>query len=135
MLFREFNRYTDKQSLLKLHLSTVRPHLEYASSVWDPHLKKDIEAIERVPKFGLKVCLEDWNSSYSNLPKHCTLASRRHQFIEARGGWQLGSRPGPPPGGLAVNSNFYLTHQLPEEFLHIYLTSIISATLSQPFGS
>jgi len=34
--------HADTPSLLKLYLTTVRPHLEYASSVWDPYLKKDI---------------------------------------------------------------------------------------------
>jgi len=41
---------------LKLYLTTLWLHLEYASFVWDPYLKKDTEAIERVQKFGLKVC-------------------------------------------------------------------------------
>ena len=42
------------QHFLKLYLTTVRPQLEYASSVWDPYLKEDIETIERVQKFGLR---------------------------------------------------------------------------------
>ena len=61
----------------------VWPHLEYASSVWDPYLKKDIEAIEHVQKFGLKVCLKDWHSSYDNLLNIANiplLASRRQQL-------------------------------------------------------
>ena len=67
MLFRKFYCHTDSHSLLKLYLSTVRPHLEYASSVWDPYLKKNIEAIEHVQKFALKVCLKDWHSDYDTL--------------------------------------------------------------------
>jgi len=55
----------DTPSLMKLYLTTVRPHLEYASSVWDPYLEKDIEAIERVQKFGLKVCPKNWHCSYA----------------------------------------------------------------------
>ena len=54
MLFWKFYCHIDSHSLLKLYLSTVRPHLEYASSVWDPYLKKNIEAIEHVQKFALK---------------------------------------------------------------------------------
>ena len=83
MLYRKLYCYADTPSLLKLYLTTVRPHLEYASSVWDPYLKKDIEAIERVQKFGLKVCLKNWHCSYDNLLNIAnipTLASRRQQL-------------------------------------------------------
>ena len=31
-------------------------HLEYASQVWDPHLIKDIHALESLQKFALRVC-------------------------------------------------------------------------------
>jgi len=54
-----------------------------ASLVWDPYLKKDIEAIECVQKFGLKVYLKDWHCSYDNLLNVAnipTLASRRQQL-------------------------------------------------------
>ena len=54
-------------TILKLYLSTVHPHLEYASSVWDPYLKKNIDAIEHVQKFALKVCQKDWHSDYDTL--------------------------------------------------------------------
>ena len=67
MLFRKFYCHIDSHSLLKLYLSTVCPHLEYASSVWDPYLKKNIEAIEHVQKFALKVCQKDWHSDYVTL--------------------------------------------------------------------
>ena len=54
--------------------------LPTTTSVWDPHLKKDIERLEGVQKFGLKVSLKQWRCGYedllqlANLP---TLASRR----------------------------------------------------------
>jgi hypothetical protein len=32
------------------YLAPVRPHLEYASSVWDPHLQKHIQQIEMVQR-------------------------------------------------------------------------------------
>jgi hypothetical protein len=32
------------------YISLVRPHLEYASSVWDPHLQKHIDGIEMVQR-------------------------------------------------------------------------------------
>jgi len=83
MIYCKLYCYSDTPSFLKLYLTTVRPHLEYASSVWDPYLKKDIEAIERVHKFGLKVCLKDWHCSYDNLLNIANipiLAYRRQQL-------------------------------------------------------
>ena len=44
-------------SYVCIYQSLIRPHLEYACSVWDPHLKKDIERLEGVQKFGMKVSL------------------------------------------------------------------------------
>ena len=35
---------------IKLYVSLVRPHLEYAVSVWKPRLRRDIDALERVQK-------------------------------------------------------------------------------------
>ena len=80
MLFRKFYCHTDSHSLLKLYLSTVCPHMEYASSVWDPYLKKNIDAIEHVQKFALKVCQKDWHSDYDTLLNSANvppLAARR----------------------------------------------------------
>ena len=83
MLYHKLCCYADTSSLFIIYLTTVQPHLEYASSVWDPYLKKDIEAIEHVQKFGLKVYLKDWHFSYDNLLNIAnipTLASRKQQL-------------------------------------------------------
>ena len=38
----------------RLHrTSFIRPHLDYASIVWNPHLKGEIESLENVQKFAL----------------------------------------------------------------------------------
>ena len=50
LIFRNFVR-KDPAFLKKCYLSYVRPILEYCSPVWSPHLKKDIEALERVQKY------------------------------------------------------------------------------------
>ena len=34
-----------------LYIAYIRPHLEHACQVWDPHLIKDIHALESVQKF------------------------------------------------------------------------------------
>ena len=41
LLYRRFYKNTSNKALLQLYISLVRPHLEYASPVWNPCLKKD----------------------------------------------------------------------------------------------
>jgi len=43
MIYRCFSEYSNPDTLLHMYESMVRPHLEYASQVWDPHLQKDRE--------------------------------------------------------------------------------------------
>ena len=62
LIFRTFT-CIDKDIFLNLFKSLVRPHLEYASTVWCPVFKKDRVAIENVQ--GLATKLE---SNISHLP-------------------------------------------------------------------
>ena len=43
------------------YLGLIRPKLEYASSVWDPHLSKDIQAIERVQRIAARWVKSNYN--------------------------------------------------------------------------
>ena len=67
ILYRSFYSHSTPGTMLKLHSSFIQPHLEYATAVWDPFLRKDIELLEGVQKFGLKVCTKSWNCSYEEL--------------------------------------------------------------------
>ena len=48
MIYRRFYLHSDTHTLLKLYLTIIRPHLEYASPMWDPYHKIDIEVMESV---------------------------------------------------------------------------------------
>ena len=79
-LIRRSFTFLDCASFTKLYCAMVRPHLEYAQSIWSPHLLKDIDAIENVQIRATKLVDGLSNLSYSerlrklNLP---TLVYRR----------------------------------------------------------
>lgn len=70
----------DAKMFKSLYIALARPHLEYANQVWNPHLKKDIEAIENVQRRATKLLPQMKELSYEerlrvlNLP---TLTYRR----------------------------------------------------------
>ena len=77
MIYRKFYRHSNSVTLLKLYLNIIRPNLEYASSVWDPSHRLEIDALENVQKFGLWMCLKSWNESYDGLLKAAKIPSLR----------------------------------------------------------
>ena len=82
MMYRNLYEHSSSDTLLKLYLTTIRPHLEYASPVWNPFHKGEIESIENVQKFALRMCLKSWTSNYEELLVNAhvpTLSSRRIQ--------------------------------------------------------
>ena len=54
-LIRRSFTYLDKESFTKLYTALVRPHLEYAQSVWSPHLKKYQDLMEKVQMRATKL--------------------------------------------------------------------------------
>ena len=80
LLYRRFYNHASGDCLKQLYTSLVRPHLEYAASLWDPHTQKDIQLLESTQRFALKLITHNWDHNYqellalSDLP---TLSSRR----------------------------------------------------------
>ena len=84
MLYRRFYGHVSPDTFLLLYLTHVRPHLEYAAVVWDPHQQGLMTTLENVQKFALRACTRDWKAGYDALLERCkipTLAQRR-QFMK-----------------------------------------------------
>ena len=83
LLYRTFYLHTSTSSLLQLYTSLIRPCLEYACEVWNPHILKDVEKLENVQKFALRLCVKQWDLDYTSLLFICdlpTLAARQQYF-------------------------------------------------------
>ena len=84
LLYRQFYNNVDSASLLELYRSMIRPHLKYAAAVWDPHLARDKDQLEKVQKFALRMCCKSWEEGYHMLLEDCgfpTLEARR-QYLK-----------------------------------------------------
>ena len=69
LLYRQFYNNANPATLKQLYISLVRPHLEYAAQVWDPYLKGDIDKLEEVQKFALKLISHRWDLGYELMKK------------------------------------------------------------------
>ena len=66
-------RYLDNHSKISAYTSYVRPQLEYATVIWSPYLKKDIDRIERVQKRFVKGLQGFRNLPYDEVLRRLTL--------------------------------------------------------------
>ena len=72
--------YKEKELIIRLYKSIVRPILEYCIQAWKPYRKNDIDMLERVQRRATKMIPELRNISYEMRLKECgltTLETRR----------------------------------------------------------
>ena len=55
----------DRNTLLRLYQSLVRPKLEYCVQAWRPYLKKDVDLLENVQRRATRLMFKDRGLSYS----------------------------------------------------------------------
>ena len=77
----------NKSNILNLYISLVRPILDYGAAIWNPHLKEDIQKIERIQRRATKMITGMRNLSYEERLRKCKLMSlesrrRRYDLIE-----------------------------------------------------
>ena len=51
--------YKEKSLIVPLYKAIVRPHLEYCIQAWNPHLRKDIDMLEKY-RGGQLHSFQDW---------------------------------------------------------------------------
>ena len=65
--------YKEKELIIPLYKTKVRPHLEYCIQAWRPYRKKDIDMLERVQRRARKMIPTLRNISYEMCLKECGL--------------------------------------------------------------
>ena len=72
--------YKEKSLIIPLYKAIVRPHLEYCIQAWNPHLRKDVDMLEKIQRRATKLIPELRDLTYEERLKECgltTLETRR----------------------------------------------------------
>ncbi|XP_071160785.1 uncharacterized protein B0403.1-like [Mytilus edulis] len=80
-LIRRSFKYLDYKSFCLLFKSLAGPHLAYASSVWSPYKKKDIDSVENVQRRVTKMLRNLKDLSYEDRLKHLKLPTLRYRRL------------------------------------------------------
>jgi hypothetical protein len=72
-------KHLNRDTFLELYKALVRPHLEYASCVWSPQLKRDQDAIERVQRRATKLVPDVRDRPYSERLRELELPTLRYR--------------------------------------------------------
>ena len=80
----QFYNNSSSATLKQLYLSLVRLNLEYACQLWDPYTQNDINKLESVKKFALKLISHCWDASYEELTRlvNAPMLSKRRVHLK-----------------------------------------------------
>ena len=67
--------YKEKELIIPLHKTIVRPHLEYCIQAWRLYRKKDIDVLQKVQRRATKMIRRLRNISYEMRLKECGLTT------------------------------------------------------------
>ena len=73
----------DKEMFLILYKTKIRPHMEYATTVWNPYLLKDIRRVEGVQRRATKLVKEIAHLPYPDRLKHLGLPTLEYRRLRA----------------------------------------------------
>ena len=70
-----------EKSLIPLYEAIVRPHLEYCIQAWIPHLRKDVDMLEKIQRRETKLIPELRDLTYEERLKECGLTTLETQRL------------------------------------------------------
>ncbi len=76
--------FKNKDVILPLYISLVRPHLEYAAQFWSPPHAKDIAKLEAVQRRATKMIMSLRNRSYEERMAQLNLFRSRNDGSEEK---------------------------------------------------
>ena len=80
-LIRRTFRHLDEQTFRGLIKALVRPHLEYAGTVWNPAMKQDITALENVKRRAMKLIPSLKQLNYEDRLRRIDLSTLRYRRL------------------------------------------------------
>ena len=116
-------------SLIRLYRSQVLPIIEYGCIVWDPHLFKHKQQLERIQLFATRIASKQWTESADTLNSHfcLPLLSLRRNYLKLLYMYKL------------VNSCVFCPYSLlqfhPNPNLHVsHEKQLVAITICKDFG-
>ena len=64
---RRFYQDSSLSTLRALYITLVRPDLKYTAQLWNPYTHCDVNKLEAVQRFALRVIFHQWDSTYKDL--------------------------------------------------------------------